>query len=106
MPYYHCQYLCQLLVEITAIAGIATCKNIFCISICKHFLDKDKNAAAIYFESESAISKDMLENRGIDSRVVYACTTVQEFRNQSIKIADKYLEQEKDKRKPINVCIR
>ena len=90
--------------RITAIAGeAATGKTFFALCICKHFLDKDKDAGVIYFESENAVSKDMLENRGIDSSrvVIMPVATVQEFRLQAIKIIDKYLEQEKDKRKPI-----
>ena len=45
----------------------------------------------------------MLEQRGIDTKrtVVVPVATVQEFRTQSIKIIDKYLEQEESKRKPI-----
>ena len=90
--------------RITAIAGeAATGKTFFALGICKHFLDKDESAGVIYFESESAVSKNMIEDRGIDSKrfVVVPVATVQEFRTQSIKIVDKYLEQPEDKRKPI-----
>ena len=90
--------------RITAIAGeAATGKTFFALGVCKSFLDKDKDAGVIYFESENAVSKDMLEQRGIDVKrvVVVPVATVQEFRTQSIKIIDKYLEQESDKRKPI-----
>ena len=90
--------------KITAIAGeAATGKTFFALGICKAFLDKDPEAGIIYFESESAISKDMIENRGVDSTrmVVVPVATVQEFRTQSIKILDKYLEQPEDKRKPL-----
>ena len=90
--------------KITAIAGeAATGKTFFALGICKHFLDKDESAGVIYFESESAVSKNMIEDRGIDSKrfVVVPVATVQEFRTQSIKIVDKYLEQPEDKRKPI-----
>ena len=90
--------------RITAIAGeAATGKTFFALGVCKSFLDKDKDAGVIYFESENAVSKDMLEQRGIDVNrvVVVPVATVQEFRTQSIKIIDKYLEQESDKRKPI-----
>ena len=90
--------------KITAIAGeAATGKTFFALGICKHFLDKDPDAGVIYFESESAVSKNMIEDRGIDSKrfVVVPVATVQEFRTQSIKIVDKYLEQPEDKRKPI-----
>jgi len=90
--------------KITAIAGeAATGKTFFALGICKNFLDKDKEAGVIYFESESAISKDMIVSRGVDATrmVIIPVATVQEFRNQSIKILDKYLEQPEDKRKPL-----
>ena len=90
--------------KITAIAGeAATGKTFFALGICKHFLDKDPDAGVIYFESESAVSKNMIEDRGIDSKrfVVVPVATVQEFRAQAIKVVDKYLEQPESARKPI-----
>ena len=90
--------------KITAIAGeAATGKTFFALGIVKAFLDKDKDAGVIYFESESAISKEMIVSRGVDSTrmVIVPVATVQEFRAQSIKIIDKYLEQPEDKRKPL-----
>ena len=90
--------------KITAIAGeAATGKTFFALGIVKHFLDKNKDAGVIYFESENAISRDMVESRGVDSTrlVVMPVATVQEFRSQSIKVIDKYLEQPEDKRKPM-----
>ena len=90
--------------KITAIAGeAATGKTFFALGIVKAFLDKNKDAGVIYFESESALTKDLVENRGVDSKrmVVVPVATVQEFRHQSIKVIDKYLEQPEDKRKPM-----
>ena len=90
--------------KITAIAGeAATGKTFFALGICKNFLDKNKEAGIIYFESESAISKEMIVSRGVDATrmVIIPVATVQEFRNQSIKVLDKYLEQPEDKRKPL-----
>lgn len=90
--------------KITAIAGeAATGKTFFALGICKNFLDKNKEAGVIYFESESAISKEMIVSRGVDATrmVIVPVATVQEFRNQSIKVLDKYLEQPEDKRKPL-----
>jgi len=90
--------------RITAIAGeAATGKTFFALGIIKHFLDKDKNSGVIFFESENAVSKEMIENRGVDSTrvVVVPVSTVQEFRSQSIKILDKYLEQEEKDRQPL-----
>jgi RecA/RadA recombinase len=90
--------------KITAIAGeAATGKTFFALGICKAFLDKDPEAGIIYFESESAISKQMIESRGIDSKrmVIVPVATVQEFRNQSIKILDKYIDQTEKTKKPL-----
>ena len=90
--------------KITAIAGeAATGKTFFALGIVKAFLDKNKEAGVIYFESESALTKDLVEARGIDSKrmVVVPVATVQEFRHQSIKVVDKYLEQDASKRKPL-----
>ena len=90
--------------KITAIAGeAATGKTFFALGIVKTFLDKNKDAGVIYFESESALTKELVEARGIDSKrmVIVPVATVQEFRHQSIKVIDKYLEQGEDKRKPL-----
>ena len=90
--------------RITAIAGeAATGKTFFALGIVKNFLDKNPDAGVIYFESENAVSKSMLESRGVDSQrlVVMPVATVQEFRTQSIKVLDKYLEQDEASRKPM-----
>jgi RecA/RadA recombinase len=90
--------------KITAIAGeSSTGKTYFCLSIVKHFLDSNPDAGVIYFESESAITKKMIEERGIDSSrmVIVPVVTVQEFRTQSIRIIDKLLEQKAKDRQPI-----
>ena len=85
--------------KITALAGeSATGKTFFALGMCKQFLDDNPDSAVIYFESESAITKDMIESRGIDSSriVIVPVTTVQEFRTQSIKIVDQYIEDQSD----------
>ena len=86
--------------KITAIAGeSSTGKTFFCLGMVQSFLESNPDGGVIYFESESAISKDLIENRGIDSSrmVLVPVNTVQEFRTQSIKILDKYLEQKEQK---------
>ena len=94
--------------KITALAGeSATGKTYFLMSIVKNFLDKDPNAGVIYFESESAITKQMVIDRGIDPNrmVVAPVTTVQEFRTQSLKVLDSYLLQNESDRKPLFLCL-
>ena len=78
--------------KITALAGeSSTGKTFFVLSIVQSFLANNPEAGVIYFESESALTKKMIEERGIDSTrmVIVPVTTVQEFREQSIKILDK-----------------
>ena len=51
--------------KITAIAGeSSTGKTFFVLSIVKSFLDNNPESGVIYFESESAITKQMVEERG------------------------------------------
>ena len=93
--------------KITAIAGeSATGKTYFALGMCKQFLEDNPEAAVIYFESESAISKDMIEDRGIDSNrmIIVPVVTVQQFR-LIISILDKYLETPEDKRPPMLLCL-
>ena len=90
--------------KITAIAGeSSTGKTFFCLGVVQHFLESNPDAGVIYFESESALSKDQIEERGIDSTrmMIVPVTTVQEFRTQSIRILDKYLQQPEDQRQPL-----
>ena len=90
--------------KITALAGeSSTGKTYFCLGVVQHFLESNPDAGVIYFESESALSRDMIEQRGIDSSrmMIVPVTTVQEFRTQSIKVLDKYLQQDPKDRKPL-----
>ncbi len=90
--------------KITAIAGESgTGKTFFCLSVVRNFLNIDPNAGVIYFETESAISKQMIESRGIDSKrmVIFPVDTIEEFRTQAVRIIDKYMEQPKEERKPL-----
>ena len=94
--------------KITALAGeSATGKTYFLMGIVKSFLDKDPHAGVIYFESESAITKSMVVDRGIDSKrmVVFPVTTVQEFRTQALKVLDGYLAQNEADRSPLFLCL-
>ena len=94
--------------KITAIAGeSATGKTFFLMGIVKNFLDLNPNAGVIYFESESAITKQMVVDRGIDPErmVMMPVTTVQEFRTQSLKVLDSYLLQPESQRQPLFLCL-
>ena len=94
--------------KITAIAGeSATGKTFFIMGMVKNFLDANPDAGVLYFESESAITKQMVIDRGIDPArmVILPVTTVQEFRTQSLKVLDAYLQQNESDRKPMLLCL-
>ena len=94
--------------KITALAGeSATGKTFFLMGIVKSFLDSDPNAGVIYFESESAITKQMIVDRGIDPKrmVMMPVTTVQQFRTQALRVLDMYLEKDESDRQPMFLCL-
>ena len=90
--------------KITAIAGESgTGKTFFCLSVVRNFLNTNPDAGVIYFETESALNKQMIESRQIDSKrmVIFPIDTIEEFRTQAVRIIDKYVEQPKEERKPL-----
>jgi RecA/RadA recombinase len=94
--------------KITALAGeSATGKTFFLMGMCKHFLDANPDGGIVYFESESAVTKKMIVDRGIDASrmVVLPVSTVQEFRTQAIKVLDRYMQQDVDIRRPMFMCL-
>ena len=77
------------------------------MGMCKNFLDKNPDGGVIYFESESAITKQMVIDRGIDPErmVILPVTTVQEFRTQSLKVLDSYINQDTSMRRPLFLAL-
>jgi RecA/RadA recombinase len=92
--------------KITAIAGeSATGKTFFVLGVCQAFLEENPTGNVVFFESESAISKDMIESRGIDSTrmAILPITTVQEFRYQALQVLEAY--ENEDDRPPLLICL-
>ena len=89
--------------KITAIAGeSSTGKTFFSLAVVKNFLDNDPNAYCLYFDTESAITKSLLEDRGIDTSrfVVLNVVTIEQFRTKALKAVDIYLKTKTEDRKP------
>ena len=90
--------------KVTALAGeSSTGKTFFALSVVRNFLDANPTGGCIYFESESAISKEMIETRGIDSKrmIIMPVATIEDFRTQACRILDKYLKEPKEDRVPM-----
>ena len=84
--------------KVTALAGeTSTGKTFFALSVVRNFLEANPTGGVIYFETESAISKEMIESRGIDSQrmVLFPVSTIEEFRTQACRIVDKYMKEPK-----------
>ena len=89
--------------RITAIAGeSSTGKTFFALAVAKNFLDSNPDAYTLYFDTESSITRSLLESRGIDTNrfVVINVVTIEEFRSKALKAIDKYLQMPMEDRKP------
>ena len=90
--------------KITAIAGeTSTGKTYFSLAVVKNFLKNNPDGGVMYFDTESAITKDLLVSRGLDlERIgVISVVTVEQFRNRALKVVDKYLQLPENERKPL-----
>ena len=89
--------------KITAIAGeTSTGKTFFSLAVVKNFLINNPTGYCLYFDTEAAITKSLLEGRGIDTTrlVVVNVVTIEDFRNKTLKAVDMYLKKSKDERRP------
>ena len=89
--------------RITAIAGeSSTGKTYFSLAVVKNFLDTNPDGYCLYFDTEAAVNKGLLESRGIDTTrlVVVNVVTIEEFRTKALKAVDIYLKTDEENRKP------
>jgi RecA/RadA recombinase len=92
--------------KIMALAGeSATGKTYFALGMCKKFLDDNPDGVILYFDTEQAVTSDMISDRGMDpGRVaVFPVATVENFRHQAINIVDKYIDSKDTK--PVLVVL-
>ena len=89
--------------KITAIAGeSSTGKTFFSLAVVKNFLNTHPDGYCLYFDTEAAITKSLVESRGIDTSrlVVVNVVTVEEFRGKALKAVDLYLKKPEGERRP------
>jgi RecA/RadA recombinase len=90
--------------KVYAFAGEpSTGKTFYCINVVRQFLNDNPTGFVFYFESEAALSKQMMVDRGVNVKrtAIMPVSTVQEFRTQALKIVNKYLEISEASRKPM-----
>ena len=89
--------------RITAIAGeSSTGKTFFSLAVVKNFLDTNPDGYCLYFDTEAAVNKGLLESRGIDTTrlVVVNVVTIEEFRSKALKAVDIYQKKSEEERNP------
>ena len=91
--------------KITAFAGeSATGKTFFLLGIVKQFLTDNPTGGVLYFESESALTPEMIEEREIDSTrfIQLPVATIQDFAQQASRVVDKHIE---NSEAPLLLCL-
>ena len=91
--------------KITAFAGeSATGKTFFILGIVRQFLSDNPSGGVLYFESESALTPEMIEERDIDkSRFIQLpVATIQDFAQQASRVVDRHIEKSEA---PLLLCL-
>ncbi len=90
--------------KITAFAGeSATGKTYFVLGVVRTFLEKNPQGGVVYYDTEAAVTKQMMEERGIDTTrvIISEPDTIQKFKTHALKMIDAYDKQPEDKRPPM-----
>ena len=94
--------------KITTFAGDpATGKTFFVLGIIKRWLDVNPDGGVIYFDTESAVTNQMLSAQGIDLKrlVKSEPETIEQFRQTALAILDKYAEVPEKERQPMMLVL-
>ena len=81
--------------KITAFAGeSATGKTFFVLGVLKTFLDQNPDGGVVYFDTEAAVTKKMMQDRDIDTKrvAIVEPQSIEEFRTQAVRMLDQYIE--------------
>tara|TARA_Y100000590_G_scaffold175473_1_gene200491 strand:- start:439 stop:1500 length:1062 start_codon:yes stop_codon:yes gene_type:complete len=94
--------------KITGFAGeMATGKTFFVLGVISQFLKTNPTGSVIYFDTESAVTNEMMESRGIPTdRVIKSePDTIQKFRHTAIQILDYQVSQPEEERTPMIMVL-
>lgn len=85
----------------------STGKTFFALSMVKNFLDTNKNARVFYYDTESAVTNQMLTERGIDlSRLAKVePVSIEDFRTKALKLLDAYAKIPAETRFPLLMVL-
>ena len=73
------------------------------MGVAKSFLENNPDAGVVYYDTEAAVTKDMMESRGIDTKrvIIAEPDTIQKFRTHALKVIETYEKTPKDERPPL-----
>ena len=94
--------------KITAFAGEeSTGKTFLVLGIIKRFLENNKTGAVFYYDTEAAVTKGMMSDRGIDTArvILVEPDTIQDFRTHILKVLDNYIKTGETDRPPMMVVL-
>lgn len=85
----------------------STGKTFFTLAIVKNFLETNKKARVFYFDTESAVTNDMMTERGIDlDRVAKSePDSIERFRTVALKVLDSYAAIPEEDRFPLLMVL-
>ena len=85
----------------------ATGKTFFALGVVKSFLTDNKDGHVFYFDTESAVTNEMLTARGIDTTRIAKSEpdSIEKFRHVAYKTLDAYMQLPEDKRFPMLMVL-
>ena len=94
--------------KITAFAGeSATGKTFFVMGVVAQFLKDNPDGGVIYFDTEAAVTKQMMVDRGINPKnvVIVEPTSIEEFRTSATRILTSYIDTPEEDKKPMIMVL-
>ena len=94
--------------KVTAFAGeSSTGKTYFALGVVSQFLNDNPTGGVVYYDTEAAVTKEMLENRGVDTRrvVIAEPDSIQKFRTHALRVIDEYAKTPEKDRPPMMMVL-
>lgn len=94
--------------KVTAFAGeSATGKTFFVLGVVTQFLKDNPDGGVVYYDTEAAVTKTMMEARGVDTRrvIIAEPDTIERFRTHVLKTLETYEKTPKEKRPPMMMVL-
>ena len=90
--------VCPIIRSAHLLGESATGKTFFVLGVLKQFLTDNPEGGVIYFDTEAAVTKQMMEERGIDTKrvIISEPCSIEEFRTNATRILTTYIERGKD----------